>query len=200
MKTADISAVVLAGGKSTRMGENKLLLPLGAGTIVSNLISTLSGLFSECVVVTDHPHNYASLPVRITGDLISSPQKNSLVGIHAGLSVSQTAYSLVLAGDMPFVKPALLQELCDRTEGFDVVIPRQGQYLQPLCALYHKNCLPYIEKLLANNHYKILDFYPYVNVRSVDVEELRPYDSELLSFFNVNTPEDYRQAKIIASR
>jgi len=195
MKLMEMSAVILAGGRSSRMGENKLLLPLGGSTVIGTLVATLSGLFAECVVVTDHPDSYRDLPVRLTCDLIPGLQKNSLTGIHAGLSVSASPYNFVVAGDMPFVVPELIGKLAAQCKGFDVVIPQQGQYTQPLCAVYHKNCLPHIAALLAGNRYKILDFFPAVRVCRVDVAELIPFDPELLSFFNVNTPEDYRRAQ-----
>jgi molybdopterin-guanine dinucleotide biosynthesis protein A len=195
MKTTEMSAVILAGGRSSRMGENKLLLPLGESTVIGTLLATLSGLFAECVVVTDHPDAYRDRPVRLAADIITGPQKNSLTGIHAGLSVSSGTYSFVVAGDMPFLAPGLVRCLAERCDGYDVVIPRQGGHFQPLCAVYHKNCLPHIAALLAGQKYKIIDFFPAVRVRSVDVAELVPCDRELLSFFNVNTPEDYRLAQ-----
>ncbi|MBS3947415.1 MAG: molybdenum cofactor guanylyltransferase [Dethiobacter sp.] len=195
MKTTEMSAVVLAGGRSSRMGENKLLLPLGDSTVIGTLLATLTGLFAECVLVTDHPDAYRDWPVHITADLISGPQKNSLTGIHAGLSVSTSSYNLLVAGDMPFVVPELLCRLAALSGGYDVVVPQQGAHYQPLCAVYHKNCLPHITALLARNQYKILDFFSAVRVRRVDVAELVPYDRQLLSFLNVNTPEDYRLAQ-----
>lgn len=200
MKTTEMSAVILAGGRSSRMGENKLLLPLGDSTVIGMLLTTLSKLFAECVLVTDHPDAYQSWSVKITADLICGPQKNSLTGIHAGLSVAANPYSLVVAGDMPFVAPALLSRLAELSGEDDVIIPRQGDHFQPLCAVYHKNCLPQIAALLARHHFKVLDFFPAMRVRHVDVAELQQYDRQLLSFFNVNKPEDYRLAQEIVGQ
>jgi molybdenum cofactor guanylyltransferase len=190
-----MSAVILAGGKSSRMGENKLILPLGDTTIVGHLIDRLSDLFTHLIVVTDHPEPYSSLPVVVTGDLFPCRVKNSLVGIHGGLMVSPHPYNLVVAGDMPFLSPALLKHLCAQRRGYDIVIPQQGNHLQPLCAVYHKRCLPHIERLLSGEHYKITDLLDHVRVCRVDAEELKAYDTELLSFFNLNTPEDYLLAQ-----
>lgn len=187
--------MILAGGKSSRMAGNKLLLPLGGSTVIGMLLSSLTGLFSECIIVTDHPDAYRDWPVRLTADIVCGPQKNSLTGIHAGLSLSTKPYNLVVAGDMPFVAPGLIRFLAAQCNGYDVIIPRQGEHFQPLCAVYHKNCLPHIAARLAGKQYKIIDFFPDVRLRSVDAAELMPYDRELLSFFNVNTPEDYRLAQ-----
>jgi len=195
VKTSEMSAVILAGGKSSRMGKNKLLLPLGDSTIIGTLLATLSQLFGECVLVTDRPDAYRDWPVKITADLICGPEKNSLTGIHAGLSIASNPYSFVVAGDMPFVEPELLTRLAALSGKEDVIIPRQGEHFQPLSAIYHKNCLPHIEELLARQHYKILDFFHAVRVRHVDVAELLPDGSQHWSFFNVNSPDDYRLAQ-----
>jgi molybdopterin-guanine dinucleotide biosynthesis protein A len=182
------------------MGENKLLLPLGRSTVIGTLLATLTGLFAECVLVTDHPDAYREWPVSLTADFITGPQKNSLTGIHAGLTVSSTPYNFVVAGDMPFVAPGLVRCLAERCAGYDVTIPLQDGHLQPLCAVYHKNCLPHIAALLAGERYKIIDFFPAVRVCRVAAADLAPYDRRLLSFFNINTPEDYRLAQELASQ
>jgi len=195
VKTSEMSAVILAGGKSSRMGKNKMLLPLGDSTIIGTLLATLTELFGECVLVTDHPEAYGDWRVKITADLICGTEKNSLTGIHAGLSVASHPYSFVVAGDMPFVEPELLSRLAALCGKDDVIIPRQGEHFQPLCAIYHKNCLPHIEELLSRQHYKILDFFHALSVRHVDAAELLPFDRQLWSFFNVNNPDDYRLAQ-----
>jgi molybdopterin-guanine dinucleotide biosynthesis protein A len=200
MQTGEMSAVVLAGGKSSRMGRNKMLLPLGEETVVSSLFKTLSGLFSEYILVTDQPDAYRFLPARIVRDLISCPVKNSLVGIHAGLSASTTSYNFILAGDMPFVRRELIHYLCTLADGYDVVIPRDGKYYQPLCAVYHVRCIPFIENFLMQKRYKVLDFFQDVHVRFIDVDTLKRFDAQLLSFFNINTPDDYRLATEIAAK
>jgi molybdopterin-guanine dinucleotide biosynthesis protein A len=190
-----MSAVILAGGRSSRMGKNKLLIPLGDKPLIGHLIDTASLLFAEVIVVTDEPDTYSQFPVLTTRDLILCPQKNALAGIHAGLVTSQTPYVFVAAGDMPFVQSELLQYLCGQADGYDVTVPREGKHFQPLCSVYHKNCIPEIERLLLSGGYKIADFFAHVRVRHIDSIQLRPYDPELVSFFNINTPEDYRRAQ-----
>ena len=194
MLPQEMSAVILAGGRSSRMGENKLFLPLGNKPVIGHLIDTLNRVFSECIVVTDDPASYYSYPVRVTEDLIKCPQKNSLTGIHAGLTFARHQYCMVVAGDMPFIRESVLTYLCKLSDGYDVTIIREGEHFQPLCAIYHKNCLPHMEKLLFAKRYKILDFFPDVRIRYVDARELLSLDPELISFFNVNTPQDYEKA------
>jgi len=193
-----MSAIILAGGKSSRMGKNKMLLPLGNGTVISNLVATLSESFHQPIIVSDHSKDYRHLPVRLTGDLRDCKVKSSLVGIYSGLKVSQHEYNLVVAGDMPFVSSGLVRYLCDKRTGFDVVIPRQDDgYLQPLCAVYNKSCMHYIEEMLDQDHFKVSDLFKYVSVHYIEVEELRSFDPELYTFFNINTPEEYSYAQKI---
>jgi molybdopterin-guanine dinucleotide biosynthesis protein A len=196
----DISAVILAGGSSSRMGANKLLLPLGQSTVIGSLVDRVCGLFTDCVVVTDCPADFRLLPVRLADDLIDCGVRNSLAGIHGGLSAAVHPYSFVVAGDMPFPVPALVRYLCSLRHGYDVVIPRQDVHFQPLFAVYHRNCLVHIENLLARGRYKIVDFLRHVRARQVDVSELRAFDPGLISFFNVNTPEDYLLAREMLAR
>jgi molybdenum cofactor guanylyltransferase len=189
-----MSAVVLAGGDSTRMGENKMLMPMKGKPLISHVVDTLTALFDETVVVAARPEDFQWLPVRVVGDMIVGLRKNSLAGIHAGLSHAHNPDALVVGGDMPFLRPQLLTRLCEEAAGFDVAIPREGPHLQPLCAVYHKNCLPHIENLLRRQDYKITGFFPKVQVRYVDAGLLRAYDPGLLSFYNINTPAEYRRA------
>ncbi len=197
LQTNGLSCVILAGGRSSRMGENKLLLPLGESTVIGSLLDRLRGLFAEYIIVTNQPAHFEHLPVRLAGDLIDCGVKSSLAGLHGGLSAATRPYSFVAAGDMPFVSPALVRYLCSLRRGYDVVIPRQDGHLQPLCAVYHKNCLPHIEKLLLAGCYKIANFLDRVRVREVEAAVLQSVDPELISFFNLNTPEEYRLAREI---
>lgn len=194
METKDLTAVILAGGKSSRMGKNKLLLPLGDRPLIGHLIARLQDRFARLLVVTDEPALYRSFPVQAVEDIIICPVKNSLTGIHAGLKHAQTPYSFLVAGDMPFVHPAVVEFLCAQADNYDVTVPREGQYYQPLCAVYHQNCILPIEQQLAQENYRIVSFFRQVRVQPVAVAELMRFDPTGLSFFNVNTPEDYQDA------
>jgi molybdopterin-guanine dinucleotide biosynthesis protein A len=195
LRTKEMSAVILAGGRSSRMGENKMLMPLGSTTVIGHLIKRVGPLFRETIIVTNEPEKYRHYPVRLTEDLICSQEKNSLTGIHTGLFTARSDFSLVMAGDMPFIRTGLLTYLCHIACDYDVTIPREEPHVQPLCAVYQKSCLPHIEKLLYAGRYKVIDFFSAVRVRYVDTAELLPYDAELISFFNVNTPTDYQRAQ-----
>lgn len=196
MDTEKMSAVILAGGGSVRMGVNKLLLPLGDSTVLGRVVNTLSKMFAECILVTDKPEEYRNLPVRIVPDRITGVPKSSMLGIHGGLCASSNRYNFVVGGDMPFLSPPLVRHLCSLAEEADLVIPREEPHYHPLGAVYNRDVIPVIEELLAQESYKITSLFKRVRVKFVDVNELRVYDDRLWSFFNINTPDDYIQAQV----
>lgn len=200
MSALKMTAVILAGGNSSRMGQNKLFLPLGDKPIVAHLISLLQNIFTQIVVVTDQPALYHPFHIEVKEDVFVCTEKNSLTGIHAGLIHAAYEYTFVVAGDMPFLKQQVVKYLCSQREGYDVVVPVEGKHYQPLCAVYHKNCLPFIEGQLKEKRFRIVDFFADVRVRTVDKSELFPCDPDSFSFFNINTPQDYQLALRMAKR
>ncbi|MBZ4686509.1 MAG: molybdenum cofactor guanylyltransferase [Clostridia bacterium] len=185
----DKTAVILAGGKNSRMNyRNKSFLEYEGLKFIERIIKEVSG-YREIIIVSNNPSQYDYLGVKVVKDII--PGHGPLSGIHAGLINAQYHHSLVVACDMPFVKKDLLEYLGEIAEGYDVVVPKTGQYLQPLCAVYGKGCLPSIERFLENNTHKIIEFYPEVNVRYAEDEELTRFKGYERIFKNINTPEDY---------
>lgn len=195
MNTEKMSAVILAGGNSARMGVNKLLLPLGNSTVLGRVVEILNNMFAECILVTDKPEEFRNLPVRTVSDRITGVPKSSMLGIHGGLCASRNHYSFVVGGDMPFLSPTLIRHLCSLAGETDLVVPREEPHYHPLGAVYSREVIPVIEELLTNRIFKITSLFERVRVKYVDVDELRVFDSELWSFFNVNTPDDYIQAQ-----
>lgn len=117
------------------------------------------------------------------------------MGIYSGLRAAREFHSLVVAGDMPFLHQGLLRYVMGLAPGFDAVIPTMGTYFEPLHAVYSKDCLPHMEKLLADGELKILDVLPKVKVRYVEQSEIDKFDSRHLCFFNVNTEADLVRAR-----
>ncbi|MGI9950931.1 molybdenum cofactor guanylyltransferase [Moorellaceae bacterium AZ2] len=185
--------IALAGGKSSRMGTNKALLPVGRDTMLGTVVSVLKSLFPETLVVTNEPELYLELGVKLVGDIF--PAMGPLGGIHAGLVASPFWYNFVVACDMPFLEPRLIAFMLEQAEGYDVVVPRLDGYLQPLHAVYSKGCLPAIEDCLGKGVTKIIAFYPAVRVRYIEAEILRRYGEPERIFFNINTPADLELAR-----
>ncbi len=187
--TEGVTAVILAGGNSSRMKNNKALLPYSGELFIERIHRQLAEIFREVILVTNTPEIYRFLPCRIVQDIY--PAKCSLAGIHAGLAHSTTPYIFTVACDMPYLNPALIRLVLSRREGFDVVIPESEGGLEPLHALYGKGCLPAMEKALAGGSGRIVDCFDPARVAVVTRDDVVRLDPAFLSFRNINTPEEY---------
>ncbi|MHB1005854.1 MAG: molybdenum cofactor guanylyltransferase [Chloroflexota bacterium] len=190
----DVSGAVLAGGRGVRLGTDKALLRLGGETLLARVVGRLAAVTDE-VLVIGRDNIDSVLPARAVAD--ERPGAGSLGGIYTALRVAGTSRCLVVACDMPFLNPALLKYLIGLSADFDVVIPRLGKLLEPVHAVYAKSCLGPIEALLATENLRILDFFDQVRIRYVEHEEVVAFDPRLMSFFNVNTPEQWERARAL---
>jgi molybdopterin-guanine dinucleotide biosynthesis protein A len=184
------SGIILAGGLNTRMGgKEKAFLSIGNQTIMDRLYNTFQGLFDEVLLVTNNPLRYLSWDLTIVMDLFSI--RCPLTGIHAGLFHTSAPHAFITACDTPFLKKEVIRALLEELEPkWDVVVPVTQEGSQPLCAIYSKRCIKPIERQLNAEDAKILKFFPNVKVKEVREAQLRPADPHLVSFVNINTPED----------
>ena len=127
-------AIILAGGDSSRFGFPKPLLELDGMPLIEIIVRRLSYLFEQVTVVTDRQDLFTSLPVKLTGDLLTGYEKSPLRGIHAGLSVSELPYQFVVACDMPFINPNLIRYMAGFASQYDVVVPVSAN-ITSLCML-----------------------------------------------------------------
>ncbi|MBE0596556.1 MAG: formate dehydrogenase accessory sulfurtransferase FdhD [Desulfuromonadales bacterium] len=187
-RIAGVTGVILAGGESRRMGSDKSLLPLRGARFIDHVYRCMAELFEEVLIVTNSPTLYHDLPCRKIAD--SYRGQGSLAGIHAGLQHAGSQRIFVAACDMPFLNAELIRELCRRPAA-DVVIPRTDIGLEPLHALYAKECLGAMAQTLDAGQRRIVSFFPAVGVQTVPAAELTLFDPQGLSFRNINTPEEY---------
>ncbi len=194
------SAVVLAGGRATRLGgANKAQLEIGGRLLLDRVLDALRPLVDQTVVVGHLSEGLERSDVEIVPD--SSPEEHStLVGVYSGLLACRNEVALVVACDMPFLSTLLLERIARLAEGYDIAVPRVGPHLEALHAAYRRSCLPEMADAIRRRHFKIIDFYPRVRLREVADHELRGLDPELRSFFNINTPADLERARLLASR
>jgi molybdopterin-guanine dinucleotide biosynthesis protein A len=186
----DVSAIILSGGKNSRMNYcDKSLLKYGNETFIEKTLKEVNH-FNQIIISTNNPAPKAYLNAEYVKDIY--PGQGPLSGIHAGLTFSKYNRSLVLAIDMPFLKRDLLEYLAEIAPEYDVVVPRSGDFFQPLCAIYSKACLPYIESNLKNDIRKTTSFYKDVKVKYVDEKELKSFGDFEKLFNNINTPKDYK--------
>ncbi|ODS30945.1 MAG: molybdopterin cofactor biosynthesis protein mobA [Candidatus Scalindua rubra] len=185
-----MTAVILAGGKSIRMGSNKAFLKFKGKTFIERQIDLLSEIFDEIIISANTPSEYEYLNLPIIEDIY--PEKGPLGGIYTGLINSRSLYTFMLACDMPFVEIELIKHLESITKGYDVVVPQSDRGLEPLHAFYSKNCIDPIKRELDRNNLRIISFFPHVNVKIVELDTLTPSDSFKNSIKNLNTKEEYK--------
>ena len=193
----ETGCIVLAGGYGLRLGRNKALEAVGERSLLDWVLSRLSFLDSDILLVTTKELPYTRLidypRLRVVSDIY--PGKGPLGGIHTGLKFASAARSLVVACDMPFLNRGLLRYMIELSAGFDLVIPRLGELVEPLHAVYSKACLAPIERLLEQGILSVRELFGLVRVRYVETEEIDRFDPEHLSFFNVNTKSDLARAR-----
>ncbi len=188
------TGVVLAGGLNSRFGgREKALIPLAGKAMIDHIIKAFDDLFDEIIIVSNQPQNHADRDATIVADLVDA--RSSLTGVHTALFYSRCDDVFICACDTPLVKTALIAALLNaRQPGIDVVVPQTSDGLEPLCAVYARRCLEPIENRLKRGDYRIRRFFDRVRVKQVSDKRLRRVDPELLSFKNVNTPEDLAEA------
>jgi molybdopterin-guanine dinucleotide biosynthesis protein A len=192
-----ISGIVLAGGKSQRMGADKAFLEVGGIPTVQRVLDVLELLSDDLVIVTNSRERYEGLPGRLVSDVYRG--KGALDGIYSGLLAARHDYAIVVACDMPFLNPRLLRYLVGLAAGYDVVVPDLGdRRLETTHAVYAKTCLGPIKQLLLADQLKIIKLFPLVRVRYVGREEMLKIAPRLLSFSNMNTPADWQEAQQLA--
>ena len=185
----DLTGIVLAGGASRRMGQNKAFLELGGKPLIAHVIERMDQVCAEVLVVARDVQPYAGLGARLVEDRFRGV--GVLGGLHAGLAAAAHNLALAVGCDMPFLKPALLRAFAGWAEGADVAVLRQGEQVEPLHGAYRRTCLPAIEAAIHANQRRIISFFPRVRVHYVAPEDVTMFDPELRSFRNVNTPEEW---------
>ncbi len=191
-----MTSIVLAGGKGLRLGRNKLSEMVGDRTLLERVVDRLSLVGDEILIVIAQGQPKLVLPpTKVVVDLY--PGKGALGGIYTGLVAAQSFHSLVVAADMPFLNLPLLRYLIQVSPTHDVIIPRIKDELEPLHAIYSKNCLAPIQQQIEQGKLKVRDFLDQVRVRYVEEAEINRFDPRKLSFFNINTLADLGRARAL---
>ncbi|UTR10291.1 molybdenum cofactor guanylyltransferase [Evansella sp. LMS18] len=184
--------IVLSGGKSSRMGRNKALLPIEGKAMIQRIFDSLGEEFSDRILVTNRPEEYAPvLPegVKIVSDVY--PGSGPLSGIHAGLLASAAEYNVVAACDMPFVSRKVAQLLVQNSNGYEAVVPRFNGMRQPLFAVYHKSAVREIEGILEGNDFRVNNLWEKLNTLWLEEDALSTIPEIEQAFININYPEEY---------
>jgi molybdopterin-guanine dinucleotide biosynthesis protein A len=198
--------IILAGGMSKRMKEDKVLMKLGDKPLLLHIIEKVLGLTRETIVVVgknDDLKNYSSLlplPVTLLRDDVEGI--GPLAGMLTGMRSMKSKYALVLPCDSPFVNREVLKYLLNKTQGADAAIPQwpNGQ-IEPLHAVYKvSSAIPALETTLRRGELFIIDMIKRLDeVLYVSTEKIRELDQELITFFNINFLEDFKTAERLLS-
>ncbi len=218
-RDAELTLLIVAGGNSRRMGDDKLMLPVPPNGIplVRHVAELLLPLATKVVVVANDPDVCTAVRAigldgiereqdRVhDGDLVSclvddAPGNGPLGGLATGLRRID-GWALTVAGDMPFLSAATCRYLFHSSDGgCDAVVPvLEGQF-QPLHALYNRRCLPAVEKALSAGLRRMDSFWNEVRVRPIPADPLRAFDPDLRTFTNVNTPTEWEEARALLSQ
>ena len=196
----DVTGVLLAGGKSRRMGEDKRYLVVGEQTLLERGLAVLRSIFQEVLVVIAQDSPPLDVEARVVRDLV--PDCGSLGGLYTGLTQATTPYIFVVACDMPFLDPAVIAQFTSRRDTADIVMAKLAARLHPMHALYSKQCLPVVEQMIRARQLKIQEMVSQssLHVRYVTEADLRILDPSGRSFQNVNTPEDLEVARSLLAQ
>ena len=192
-----LTALLLTGGRSSRMGQNKAMLRVtpGGPSIVEMVAARLTEVASETLVVGAETEPYTFLGLRHVRDVY--PNAGSLGGIYSGLQAASFPYALVVACDMPFLNADLLRYMVSVPREYDVLIPVIDEP-EPMHAIYSRRCLPWMEEKLEAGRYKIIGWFANAKVQTIERQLIERYDPEHRSFFNMNTPDEWQRAREIA--
>ncbi|MBW2438763.1 MAG: molybdenum cofactor guanylyltransferase [Desulfobacterales bacterium] len=189
------TGVILSGGLANRYdGIEKALLRVGEDRILDRIYDIYQELFDEIILVTNNPEKFLAWDLLIVSDLF--PIRSSLTGIHAGLFYMTNPYAFISACDTPFLKKEMVETIIGKIEAhIDIVMPETSAGFEPLCAAYSKRCLAAAQNHLEQKKLKIIKTFRKNRIKTVSEKALRKIDPELVSFFNINTPEDLARAK-----
>jgi len=188
---SDCTALILAGGDSSRMGQDKAGLMLEGETLLQRVTASMQRSFSNVIVSVRQPRAEVALPQ------VSDAHENGgpLAGLLAGLAQVETDWMFAVACDMPFIQSAIIVHMAVLRAEQQAVVPMIGGHPQPLFAFYSKQALPVMRAALASGEKRVRAVLKQLDVRYVHEEELREYDPQFRSFIDLDTPQDHVAAQ-----
>jgi len=187
--------IVLCGGKSTRMGTSKALLPFGSETMLQRVVRILSGVVAPIVVVAAVNQELPELPADVIVTRDENEGRGPLEALRAGLKAlpADVDAAYVTSCDVPLLVPGFVSQMLDHAGGYDIAVMEIDGFTHPLSAVYRRSTLECVEDLLANNRLRPVFLFDAVKTRRVRPEDMTA-DPDLRTLRNLNTREDYEQA------
>lgn len=192
----DLCAVVLCGGKSTRMGTNKSLLELNNRPVIEHIIKEFRKITDRIIIITNDKETYQNLNVPLYSDRFK--EAGPLAGIESAMYHVAADQYIFAACDMPFINKDVYEYLLQSSDAYEAVVPKYNGRLHPLASIYKRTSLPIIQQKLEHGDYRVRSFYDDIQINYVS--DFSNLDEDLLQrhFFNMNHPEEYEKAKHIA--
>lgn len=206
----DITGIILAGGKSTRMGENKSFLILNGKPAIQNTIDLMKSLFSEVILITNEPDLYEFLGVTQYMDIYKNV--GPIAGIHSGLTKSHTRKNFIISCDIPLMTKRMIESIINYPSESDIVVAKADGFIQQLCGIYSNSVLPIIEELIESSieaenreiqqtkrKCKIHQLLHLAKTTIIEnIEDMDGYHPQI--FYNMNNPDDYNTIKRIYTK
>ena len=204
MKIKNITAIILSGGKSSRIGTDKALLKLGNRKVIEVIFSVLDKIFQNIIIITNKIDEFRFLNTDLYTDIF--PGFGPLSGIHSGLHHSETERNFVISVDMPLITYDLISYIGNYKSMKDIIIPTSPKKYYVLCALYKKSCLDVAENLLkkasteksiksGKSSVKLFDLINIMKTEYLDISRKNFYTNDIM--LNMNTLEDYEYVKSV---
>jgi len=190
-----MTGIILAGGKSRRMGRNKAFIDSGGVPFFERVYRVFKEIFSEIIIVTNDVLPFERYEAILQRDIILN--KGALGGLYTGLLHSSNYQAFCSACDMPFLNPRVIEYMTQERDEYDVIVPKTHDGLHPLHAIYSKKCLNPMRQLLDRDDLRIVDFFGQVRVRYIEEMEIREFDPHMRSVINVNTEEEMEAVRNI---
>ncbi len=192
----NLTVVIQAGGRSSRMGQDKALVNLGGKPLIEHLIESVDSIADDIVIITNNKPAFMHYGLRLVSD--KNPGAGALPGLQTALQASSGTHMLLVACDMPFASRPLLEFQVEQAivKHADVVVPRWDHHLQTMHAVYRRDtCLAAVTDALATESKRMISFYPDVLVHILEPEDISEFTTTGRPFFNVNTPADLAEAE-----
>ena len=187
------SAVILAGGRSRRMGFDKQFLKINERRLIDSMVNRLKEEFDEIIIVTNKPWHYMGVGHKVVSDIIKD--KGPLSGIHAGLKASSSRYVYFIACDMPYINLNYIKYMKENlyTTKASCCITKLGDWIEPFNAFYSKDTIKDIEEHLNQNKKSVHSLVKKLNTLYIEENTARSFSPNWDMFLNLNTKEDLQQ-------
>ena len=192
------SGVILAGGKSSRMKFNKAFAEISGQPVIHIILDKFAALFEEIIIISNDPELYTYLGVPVYTDIY--PRMGPVAGIHSALYHCRHDSAFVMGCDVPFMSMELVRMMISRLDGYDSVVPRLDNQLQPLAAVYSRRCLPVLTACLETNRVKLIRIFDELNALEITRNEIEKFGVAEEMFLNLNDIEALDLAAQIAGR